>query len=170
MSLTINDRDLAGAIEHIHGLTKALSDVNGRHERLHKAHDLMHEAHRTHDVAYQAAKAIGRLTPDLENAHKCHKSAAEAARLTRVDHRTNQRTAVGKALGHVNSLLKVLGGGSEVATATDGPVSLPTRLTASDATKSQSRNRVSPFDRLAKSSGSQTRVFKNSVNPMWTGR
>jgi len=170
--MSLSQKDLTTAVEHLTGILKATGSLDAKHTRLHKVHDALHDAHMAHVAAHTVAKASGRVTADLDKAHLAHKAAHESARLARVDHAVGHKECCAKISDHVRKLVKVLGGGPEVASATDGPIGLPSRLSTSDAAeanKVQKSNRTSPFDRIAKSGQSAPRHFVNAHNPMYTG-
>jgi hypothetical protein len=182
--MNIQAKDLAGAREALGDILKSVRALDGANGRLHKAFEGLDLAQRAHDSCHKDSLRDGKIiSGDLhDKCHKLHGQAHESARLARLEHKTDHNRHMSKVASAVGLLTKILGGGPELASPTDGPVKLPNRLpTSNDTEKALGVNKnfrqQSPFDvmttQVLEKSGTKaitTRRNPNITNPMWNGR
>lgn len=166
-SLDITNKDLSGVMEHLVGVLKSGSSLATHYGAMEAAHDKLHACAKAHAAAHKAACAGGYVTPELHKAHEAHMAAHEGARLARMGYKSEHARHMQKVADAAQAVKKILGGGPESASATDGPAPLPSRLSTSNAGEANKANRNSLFESMQKNSKSAPRLFKNASNPLW---
>jgi hypothetical protein len=172
-SMGITNQDLETALEHLTGVMQSGSSLATHYSAMEAAHDHLHKCAKAHAAAHKAARSGGYVTTELHKAHEAHMAAHESARLARLGYKSEHARHMSKVRDAALAVRKILGGGPETATATDGPTALPGRLFTSNATEANKAvggnraNQTSPFDALRKDAKSAPRFFKNAANPLW---